>query len=103
MAINLRKEISYGNIKKIVNTELLPHDVWCPICEQFVDGNVNNLDIYQIEPACGCDMDKHNQELNDANDVIEAREERIDDLEGEVKDLEKEVERLKQELLDAES
>ena len=103
MAINLIKELSYGNIKKIVNTELLPHDVWCPICEQFVDGNINDLDIYQIEPECGCDMDGHTQELNDANDVIEAREERIDDLEIEVKDLEKEVARLERELLDAKS
>lgn len=86
MAINLRKEISYGNIKALVDTVVLPHEVWCPICESFEDGTVSDDGMYRIEPACGCDMDEHNQELNDANDVIEAREERIDDLEIEVKD-----------------
>lgn len=108
MAIELLAVLTHGNLKRFVKTEVLPHDVWCPICEQFVYGRINVGDEYQIEPECDCDMDGHNQELNEANSTIEAREERVEDLEIEVKgleqdikELEKEVERLEQELMDA--
>lgn len=110
MSLILIETLKHGNLRKRVDVEILPHEVWCPICEEFVDGIVGHDNLYRIEPACNCDMDDHNQELNDANDTIEARDDRIYDLEqeadehrDEIEELNKEVERLEQELIDAKS
>lgn len=100
MALFKKEELRHGNIRKMIEVEVSNISVKCPICNTFEDAYVDfDLDITEI--MCGCGMDEHTQELDDANEIIEAREERIDDLEAEVKDLEKEVERLGQELMNA--
>lgn len=108
MAIFLRVVVSHGNIRHPVDTEILPHSVWCPVCQSFQHGVVTDINAEEIEPECGCDLeeyidrDDHNNELDELNNEIDDKNGVIEELETEVKDLEEEVERLNKELLNAE-
>lgn len=103
MAISLKEQLRYGNIKKDVKVEILPYIVWCPICGQFTDAYLNNGD--EIECDCGCDIDDyiHN---DDHNNVVDERDDLLDELDGRDEDiaaLQKTIDRLERELFDAKS
>lgn len=100
MAINIRETLKYGNISKKVDIAILPNTVWCPICEQYVDGIVNTNDLEAIEPECNCDIEGHIT-FEEHNEVLNARDDTIASHEQDINILEKEVARLEWELMNA--
>lgn len=73
MAIYKDKRERIGNIIHTVRVQVLPFDVWCPICEEHHDGVMDGIDETTIHSGCTCDIgDFYTEEEYD--DVLEERD-----------------------------
>ncbi|QQM14231.1 hypothetical protein [Vibrio phage VpJYP1] len=73
MAIYKDKRERIGNIIHTVRVEVLPFDVWCPICEEHHDGVMSSIDDTTITSECTCDIDDFYTE-EEYDDVVDERD-----------------------------
>ncbi|BBI55024.1 hypothetical protein KIT05_34 [Vibrio phage KIT05] len=84
MAIYKLQREKIGNITHTVQVQVLPFEVWCPICEEHRDGVIENTDENTILPECGCDIDdfyteEQYEDLEEERDRWEIRAEELEE------------------------
>ncbi|WQZ00178.1 hypothetical protein vBValCWD615_35 [Vibrio phage vB_ValC_WD615] len=84
MAIYKDKREKIGNIIHTVRVQVLPFEVWCPICEEHRDGVMDSMDENTILPECGCDIDdfyteEQYEDLEEERDRWEIRAEELEE------------------------
>lgn len=89
MALYTEQLLQHGNIKKFVKVFVSRQNICCPICNEYVDGRVDE-DGDVVELGCDCDIDNY-IETHEHDDQVEQLEDEIVDLKKEIEDLERQL------------
>lgn len=94
----LYKEVLHpiGNIKALVKVNVHEGYVYCPICNDWNNGIIED-DEFSVKSECHCDIDEYVEkcELEDAEQKVEELEEDIEDYVNRCIDLKDELHALK--------